>query len=111
MLTVIVMLVKGVARQNVSANSNPVPTFNVAGNASQAVSIAQATGNGQGWKYKQVLQQVLFKVTKQVQHHLQTVVQVQMLYQKPVCLMKELLFAAAMLALAGFTMIKHEHEE
>lgn len=77
---------EGVDDRNTNANSNAVPTFNVAGNASQAKLLEMDKV-----KYKEVLQQVLFKAVKQVQRQLQTAVLVQMLYQKPVCLMKELL--------------------
>ena len=101
---------EGVARQNVSANSNPVPTFNVAGNASQAASIAQATGNGQGGVQVStstgVVQgsQASSASTSSSSSNANALPETGMANEG-------IAFAAAMLALAGLTMIKHEHEE
>ena len=101
---------EGVARQNVSANSNPVPTFNVAGNASQAVSIAQATGNGQGGVQASASASVVQSNQASSASPSNSGSSANALPETGMS-NEGVAFAAAMLALAGFTMIKHEHEE
>ena len=101
---------EGVARQNVSANSNPVPTFNVAGNASQAASIAQATGNGQSGVQGSALASVVQSNQASSASPSNSGSSANALPETGMA-NEGIAFAAAMLALAGLTMIKHEHEE
>ena len=101
---------EGVARQNVSANSNPVPTFNVAGNASQAASIAQATGNGQGGVQASASASVVQSNQASSASPSNSGSSANALPETGMA-NEGVAFAAAMLALAGFIMIKREHEE
>ena len=101
---------EGVARQNVSANNNPVPTFNVAGNASQAASIAQVTGNGQGGVQASASASVVQSNQASSASPSNSGSSANALPETGMA-NEGIAFAAAMLALAGLTMIKHEHEE
>lgn len=101
---------EGAEDRNTNANSNAVPTFNVAGNASQVASIAQATGNEQsgvqGSASASVVQssQASSASTSNSGSSANALPETGMANEG-------IAFAAAMLALAGLTMIKREHEE
>ena len=96
--------------RNVNANGNAVPTFNVAGNARQAASIAQATGNGQGGVQASASASVVQGSQASSASTSNSGSSANALPETGMA-NEGIAFAAAMLALAGFTMIKHEHEE
>ena len=101
---------EGAEDRNANANSNAVPTFNVAGNASQAASIAQATGNGQGGVQASASASVVQSNQASSASPSNSGSSANALPETGMS-NEGVAFAAAMLALAGLTMIKHEHEE
>ena len=101
---------EGAEDRNTNANSNAVPTFNVAGNASQAASIAQATGNEQGGVQASASASVVQSSQASSASTSNSGSSANALPETGMA-NEGIAFAAAMLALAGLTMIKHEHEE
>ena len=101
---------EGAEDQNANANSNAVPTFNVAGNASQAASIAQATGNGQGGVQASASASVVQSNQASSASPSNSGSSANALPETGMA-NEGITFAAAMLALAGITMIKREHEK
>ena len=101
---------EGAEDRNTNANSNAVPTFNVAGNASQAASIAQATGNEQGGVQASASASVVQSSQASSASTSNSGSSANALPETGMA-NEGIAFAAAMLALAGLTMIKREHEE